>query len=272
MGGTTLESSINSVGTRIIEWATNDRKAGPTADWPMADFYSAVMVVAAYLGFIFVGSFVMKFVQPLDAPTYPFRFIYNIVQIMLCSYMCLEAGIIAHRNNYGILPCVPFNVQNPPVGNVLWLFYISKILDFADTVFIVLRKKWKQLSFLHVYHHTTIFLFYWLNINVGYDGDIYLTIVLNGFIHTVMYTYYFVSMHTDKIWWKSSLTAMQMVQFVTMISQALYLLTTGCTTYPPRVTQAYCLYIFSLLILFGNFFIKSYMPKQGGKKRGSKSE
>lgn len=31
-------------------------------------------------------------------------------------------------------------------------------------------------------------------------GDIYLTIVLNGAIHSVMYTYYFVSMHTDKIW------------------------------------------------------------------------
>ena len=28
----------------------------------------------------------------------------------------------------------------------------------------------------------------------------YLTILLNGFIHSVMYTYYFVSMHTDKIW------------------------------------------------------------------------
>ena len=24
--------------------------------------------------------------------------------------------------------------------------------------------------------------------------------MLNGFIHSVMYTYYFVSMHTDKIW------------------------------------------------------------------------
>ena len=31
---------------------------------------------------------------------------------------------------------------------------------------------------------------------VNFDGDIYLTIFLNGLIHTVMYTYYFVSMHT----------------------------------------------------------------------------
>ena len=43
------------------------------------------------------------------------------------------------------------------MGNVLYMFYLSKILDFCDTIFIILGKKWKQLSFLHVYHHLTIF-------------------------------------------------------------------------------------------------------------------
>merc|ERR1712070_1147959 len=112
-----------------------------------------------------------------------------------------------------MMPCVPFNVSNPPMGDVLYIFYLSKILDFLDTVFIILSQKWDQLSFLHVYHHTSIFLFYWLNLNVGYDGDVYLTIVLNGFIHTIMYTYYFVSMHAREIWWKKSLTMCQLIQF-----------------------------------------------------------
>jgi elongation of very long chain fatty acids protein 4 len=31
-------------------------------------------------------------------------------------------------------------------------------LDFLDTVFIILEKRFNQLSFLHVYHHTSIFL------------------------------------------------------------------------------------------------------------------
>ena len=55
---------------------------------------------------------------------------------------------------------------------------MSKVLDFADTFFIICGQKWKQLSFLHVYHHSSIFLVYWLNLRAGYDGDIYLTIVL----------------------------------------------------------------------------------------------
>ena len=180
-----------------------------------------------------------------------------------------------------------------------------------------------QLSFLHVYHHTTIFLFYWLNGRVNFDGDIYLTIVLNGLIHTIMYTYYFVSMHTKipaklakdgksgerrekqgrvewtttvapasrrlpfiltnvaqtirnnnfsagtsvPIWWKSVLTMQQMVQFVCMMTQATYLLAVECSQPPKIITQVYLVYIFTLLALFAQFFVKSYMtPKKKTKK------
>jgi hypothetical protein len=86
-------------------------------------------------------------------------------------------------------PCVPSlgtQAVNAPIAKVLWLFYLSKVLDFMDTFFIIMKKNWKQLTFLHVYHHSTIFAFYWLNLNAGYDGDIFLTVILNGLIHTVM--------------------------------------------------------------------------------------
>ena len=112
---------------------------------------------------------------------------------------------------------------------------------------------------------------YWLNINVGYDGDVYLTIFLNGLIHTVMYTYYFVSLHTKEIWWKSALTLSQMIQFVIMNAQAFYLLKTGCTQYPVRIIQIYLYYIISLLILFLNFFLASYIFKKSGKKDKKKA-
>ena len=39
----------------------------------------------------------------------------------------------------------------------MWVHYMSKFLDYFDTVFIILRGKEKQqLSFLHVYHHASI--------------------------------------------------------------------------------------------------------------------
>ena len=53
----------------------------------------------------------------------------------------------------------------------MWMFYISKILDFFDTITIVLQKKWKQLSFLHVYHHSSVFMFYWLNVRCPFPSS-----------------------------------------------------------------------------------------------------
>ena len=52
--------------------------------------------------------------------------------------MTVESALIAYRNNYTFWPCNPFNPSNPPVVNVLYFFYVSKIWDFWDTIFIVL--------------------------------------------------------------------------------------------------------------------------------------
>lgn len=99
--------------------------------------------------------------MPLMPPVpflYPFKFTYNMVQVMLCSYMCIEAGVRAYMAGYSCLPCNAFDFKNPPITFILYVFYLSKILDFFDTFFIIAEKRWKQLSFLHVYHHTSIFL------------------------------------------------------------------------------------------------------------------
>ena len=185
-----LTETLDSYGESILSWADPDTKfRGFTDGWPLTSFSAAAYIAMAYLAFVFGGSMIMKTGVPAMDP-YPIKFIYNVSQIMLCAYMTIEAGLLAYRNDYTLFPCNEYSQKAPPVANLLWLFYISKVWDFWDTIFIVIGKKWRQLSFLHVYHHTTIFLFYWLNSHVNYDGDIYLTIVLNGFIHTVMYTYY----------------------------------------------------------------------------------
>ena len=95
----------------------------------------------------------------------------------------------------------------------------------------------------------------------------YLTIVLNGLIHTVMYTYYFVSLHTKEIWWKSALTMSQMVQFIVMNAQAGYMLYSGCQHFPRNITMAYLYYIVTLLFLFAHFFVMSYVMKGSSKKK-----
>jgi len=268
---------LDEIGDKILNYADPEGAfSGATKGWLFTDFKVAACVAGAYLAFVAVGSTLMKAGLPAMDP-YPLKFIYNVSQIMLCSYMTIEGFLIAYRNNYSLYPhCNAYDAENPPLGNLLWLFYASKIWDFWDTIFIIIGKKWKQLSFLHVYHHTTIFLFYWVNVNINFDGDVFLTIVLNGFIHTVMYTYYFICMHTKdpktgkslRIWWKSSLTMLQMIQFLCMMTQAGYLFITKCPNAPVGVRNLYFLYIFTLLVLFAQFFVQSYVKKPSKKKTG----
>ena len=41
---------------------------------------------------------------------------------------------------------------------VCWLFYASKFIELLDTIFFIMRKKFNQVSFLHVFHHGKMIL------------------------------------------------------------------------------------------------------------------
>jgi hypothetical protein len=187
---------------------------------------------------------------------------------MLCSYMAVEALVRAYSAGYSAVPpfCQPFNKEQPVMGFLIYVYYLSKILDLLDTIFIVFEKRWSQLSFLHVYHHSSMVIVFWMNMNVGYDGDVYWTIFLNSLIHTIMYSYYFVTLHTKDVWWKPMLTVGQMVQFMLMNVQAIYMIVSDCQRYPPKLQYAYLYYVLIMLALFANFYVVSYILKRNDKK------
>lgn len=54
---------------------------------------------------------------------------------------------------------LPFVLQ---IINYVWLHMFSKFIELFDTVFIVIRKKDRQLSFLHVYHHSSVLVYWWV--------------------------------------------------------------------------------------------------------------
>ncbi len=71
-----------------------------------------------------------------------------------------------------------------------WIFSLSKLVEFGDTVFIVLRKS--PLSFLHWYHHITVSMYTWYSLTSrpspsalsNWFGG------MNYTVHTFMYSYY----------------------------------------------------------------------------------
>lgn len=254
-----------------------DSTKGVTHGWPLMSLTSAVTSVALYLLFVSVGYQVMSARKDIVSLR-PFQYVYNAFQVLLCGYLTIRTAVVASSMGYSLV-CNQFDPYNAAgeLPMLLYVFYLSKLLDFADTVFIIMHKKDKQLSFLHLYHHVTIFSIYWMNANVFYQGDIYYTIVANGGVHTIMYFYYFVSMFKERFpalakplqASRPVITLCQLFQFVTMQAQAITLLygSTECSDSPLRIVGFYLVYIFSLFCLFMNFAFKNYC---GGKRKQKK--
>jgi fatty acid desaturase len=191
--------------------------------------------------------------------------IYNAVQVALCGWM-VYAALAEHQRRGLKLACNAHNLAEDGMAFVLYVFYLSKVLDFADTVFMIVKNNWRQVSFLHVYHHSSIFLVYWLNANVSYDADIYFTVVLNGAIHFIMYGYYLATAFNVAVpvFIKKSITNAQLVQFCCMEGQGLYMLLGGCP-FPRNVTFLYMAYIATMLALFLDFKRRTYGDSKRSK-------
>jgi len=264
-----IEPYTDQLTDALMTWGTkpySPSAVSVTKDWAMMDLEAVVKIVAAYLLLVAIGLAVKKpgeeegSVSPLiDKPVKGLQLVYNLAQCILCGYMIYRA--VEHYISHKYSPiCNPFNPKETGMATAVHIFFLSKILDFCDTLFIVLRKKWRQLSFLHIYHHVSIFLVYWLNTRAAYDGDIYLTVVLNSFVHLVMYSYYFLSTLGYNAWWKNYITLLQMGQFLIMNAQAIYILATGCP-FPHNITWMYLIYIISLFLLFQNFYQRTYTKR-----------
>lgn len=84
---------------------------------------------------------------------------YNLMQVILCSFMVYTAYEL-HPHILNIWKChnIDWSDNERAVGTVQFMYWtiFTKILDFMDTVFFVLRKKYNQVSVLHVFHHVTV--------------------------------------------------------------------------------------------------------------------
>ncbi|CEL95413.1 unnamed protein product [Vitrella brassicaformis CCMP3155] len=191
--------------------------------------------------------------------------VYDVVQVGLCSVMLFQTIDVCWREGYKFYQN-PFRTHGAGLAPVLWLFYVSKVVDFFDTVFIVVRGKWRQLSFIHVYHHLMTFVVYWISVQTAYDSDIYLTIAANSFVHVVMYFYYLMrtlDVPVPRVI-KKNITNLQILQFIMMEVQGFSMLVFG-TPFPIRVCLLYCSYVGTLLVLFVDFAVRTYGPRKPKK-------
>uniref|UniRef100_A0A8B9XGF2 Elongation of very long chain fatty acids protein 2 n=1 Tax=Bos mutus grunniens TaxID=30521 RepID=A0A8B9XGF2_BOSMU len=232
--------------------------------WFMLDSYLPTFsLTVLYLLLIWLGNRCMR-----NRPALSLRGIltlYNLGITLLSAYMLAELILSSWEGGYN-LQCQDLTSAGEAdirVSRVLWWYYFSKLIEFLDTIFFVLRKKTSQVTFLHVYHHASMFNIWWCVLNWIPCGQSFFGPTLNSFIHILMYSYYglsvFPSMH-KYLWWKKYLTQAQLVQFLLTITHTMSAVVRPCG-FPLGCLIFQSSYMMTLVILFLNFYIQTYRKK-----------
>ncbi|KID80083.1 uncharacterized protein G6M90_00g013010 [Metarhizium brunneum] len=101
-----------------------------------------------------------------------------------------------------------------------WIFYLSKFYEVLDTFIILAKGKFS--STLQTYHHAGAMLCMWAGMRYM-SAPIWVFVLVNSFIHALMYTYYTLSAFSIRVPMvvKRTLTTMQITQFVVGASYAI---------------------------------------------------
>ncbi|MCL7047373.1 hypothetical protein MKW94_029507 [Papaver nudicaule] len=164
-----------------------------------------------------------------------------------------------------------FPADTPPSGPVFfwaYVFYLSKILEFVDTLLILLNRGNRRLTFLHVYHHAVVLVmcYVWLQTS---QSLLPVALVTNALVHTLMYTYYMLCALGKRPPWKRLVTDCQIVQFMFSFGVSMVMLwfhftgNDGCSGIWGWVFNA--VFNASLLALFTDFHTKNYAKKKDSR-------
>lgn len=99
--------------------------------------------------------------------------VYNLVQVVFSFWLFYENCVSGWLTGYSYR-CQPVDYSRSPMAmrvssiilfekfitwrdfqmaRIVWWYFISKFVEFLDTIFFIMRKKYDQVSALHVIHH-----------------------------------------------------------------------------------------------------------------------
>ncbi|PON76037.1 ELO family [Parasponia andersonii] len=199
-----------------------------------------------------------KLLKPITAVHSLVLFVLSLIMAVGCSISILLL-LISDPDRSVI--CFPIGTQ--PSGPLFFwaqVFYLSKVLEFGDTLLIILGGSIRRLSFLHVYHHATVVVMCYLWLRTA-QSLFPVALVTNASVHVIMYGYYFLCAVGIRPGWKRVVTDCQIVQFgfsFAVSGRMLYLhfVGSGCSGILGWCFNA--VFNASLLALFVNFHAKSY--------------
>ncbi|KAJ9598711.1 hypothetical protein L9F63_010597 [Diploptera punctata] len=260
-----MTSLLNSTYTAYnhVFYELADRRSD---DWfLMRSIWFPVTISVVYVYFVRVwGPRFMKNREPYKLDW--FIIIYNLLQIVWCLLLFIRGYTLKWGTKYSLIG-EPVDYSNDPeaviIASGFWEYYILKIIDLLDTVFFVLRKKFNQVTFLHIYHHAGMVITSWIVARYVPGGHSVLVGATNCFVHVFMYGYYLMANVwpevKNMIWLKKHITHLQLFQFVYLFFHSLPVLFMENSRYPKFMAGLFLLQSVAMTILFSNFYITAYL-------------
>jgi len=205
---------------------------------------------------------------------------WNLFLSIFSFMMLLGVGIpyfaLINQHGFFIIFCdKKFDIVGSiPSSLLFWsvMFSFSKYMELFDTVLLILKHPTKSVPFLHWYHHFTVLLFTWYSEKYEYSAGL-LFILMNTFIHSFMYYYYYLMESGTKPSWSFILTVGQIMQMIFGIiincTWAYYQYHgNGCSCKNTEFIIGAALIIYgSYLYLFLKFFLGRYFGSGSGEKK-----
>lgn len=237
-------------------------------NWTLGFYYTGL-----YMIIIFGGQHYMQ-----NRPRFELRGLLSFWNTCLACFSIIgftrTAPELFHvLKHYGLhhSVCVPSFIENNRVsGFWTWMFVLSKLPELGDTLFIVLRKQ--PLIFLHWYHHITVLLYSWFSYS-EYTASARWFIVMNYFVHSVMYSYYALRAmgYSPPRQIAMVITTLQLAQMVigctiNVWAHNFVTVDSECHISQMNIKLSLAMY-FSYFVLFARFFYKAYLS---GERRSKK--
>lgn len=238
-----------------------------------------IFTILSYLSLTFILYHLS--ISPLHPPLLRFiSAVHNFIILFLSFTMAVGCTLstLSQMPAPHWIFCFPSNHTSPrgPVFFWAYVFYLSKILEFIDTLLIILSGSIGRLSFLHVYHHSTVLImcYIWLDTSQSLFP---VALVTNATVHTVMYGYYLMCTLGIRPSWKRLVTDCQIVQFVFSFCVSGVMLYYHFARFPCSGILGWCfnaVFNASLLYLFIDFHSRNYKKKKHlrREKKGDKED